>query len=163
MGYKHTAPSCYIVSWDDDRIVKVGYSHCQRWRKFALRGARVLRVIAFDSSTEAFAAETTLDRYLRDRLPAAFGSSAESIPYMGSDGGGWAECFRFDADSTAVDECVRIADALTSRTALGLCTHELVRTGLTEMVSPLVDPATNASRAGGQDDFLDSAPTPVSA
>lgn len=127
MTYQHTHPACYLVAWDDERIIKAGYSHCQRWRKFTLRGARLVRVEFFDRSTHAFALETALDAYLRSIGVTAFPSKEAAAEHLGSDGGGWAECIRVPNVADALTVCDRIADAfrqrICDRIATRICTY----------------------------------------
>lgn len=111
MGYKHHESACYLVAWDEERIIKAGYSHCQRWRKFVARGARLIGVDYFTSTHDAFVLETALDAHLRSVGYLAFEDKWAAEPYLGTYGGGWMECLRVPCVADAVEECVRIATA----------------------------------------------------
>lgn len=102
-GYKKHDPTCYVVMWPNDSLVKVGFTAKQRWRKFELRGAEVLALFEFEKSHDAFECESVGHHWLRDRFPYAFGLKDESVQFLGADGGGWAECFRAsEADAQAL-------------------------------------------------------------
>jgi hypothetical protein len=125
MNYKPHNPTCYVVAWESDRIIKAGYTAAQRWRKFVARGADVVLLADFPVSRPAFALESELFEYMRGSMTYAFETLAESRPYLGSDGGGYAECFRVsDSLPDAIAQCVRIANAFTVRNAKALCTNE---------------------------------------
>lgn len=120
MGYKETQPACYLVAWDEAHIMKAGYSHCQRWRPFVLRGARLVHVEFFPRHTFAFDLEIALDSYLRKSGPLAFISAKHAVPYLGHDGGGWMECRRVPCVESATAECTRIAIAYRAQHAPAL-------------------------------------------
>jgi hypothetical protein len=52
--YKRTAPMVYAVHWPEINVFKIGYSDCQRWKLFMNRGANLLSLMEFGSTTEAF-------------------------------------------------------------------------------------------------------------
>jgi hypothetical protein len=115
-GYKKHAPTVYVVTWEHGTIVKVGYSTKQRWRAFALLGGDVR---ALHTPVDAFAMESAALDWLRDRAPYAFGSSEESAPYLGPDGGGYAECFRATPD--LVEELLATCSSICSGNAQASC------------------------------------------
>lgn len=99
MSRKRVAPSVYAVAWDAEQVVKIGFSEYQRWRHFIGRGGRVIAVKTFADVISALVAEETCHDLLRSlSYPCPFRSAVESVPYMGSGGGGWRECYRMSAE-----------------------------------------------------------------
>jgi predicted GIY-YIG superfamily endonuclease len=91
MGYRRHNPSVYLVRWPDG-IVKVGYTDCKRWRKFELRGATLVNVWYFSTSSDAINAETQMKKHLP--YHRAFTSKTEAIDHLGYSGDGWTECLK---------------------------------------------------------------------
>jgi hypothetical protein len=87
--------SVYLVRWPDG-VTKVGYTSFKRWRTFELRGAEVLAVWAFDDCTDGLACEEDMQQALP--FPLRFRSAREAIPYLGSGGGGYLECYATPTD-----------------------------------------------------------------
>jgi hypothetical protein len=127
--YKKHLPTCYLVSWDDAQIVKAGYTCHRRWRKFTLRGARLLGLATFPNFRDAFALETDLFDLMIQQLPHAFAGIADARPYLGNDGGGHRECFNYAAvGASLLADCERIATASCERTAGASYTNGTHRT-----------------------------------
>jgi hypothetical protein len=140
MGYKRVDPTVYVVVWDADSIVKVGYSERQRWRKFALRGARVAELVPFRHFSVAMSAELEAHEFLWPKVPLAFDSASEAVDHLGPDGGGWCETYRLRPEhASALRTC--IAQLHARAYAEARCTNERdERNGLThEVVTPLLD------------------------
>ncbi len=98
-GYKRHDPTVYVVIWDNIHVVKVGFTTKQRWRKFVLRGARLIALYTFEKSHDAFQLEEVGDAWLRANGSGyAFDSTADAAPYLGPDGGGYLECFRLEPE-----------------------------------------------------------------
>jgi hypothetical protein len=135
MGYKPVDPTVYVVSWDADRVVKVGYSDRQRWRPFVIRGGRLVSLTSFDAFMDASNLEQDVHAVLRRHFRGAFGSARDAVPYLGSGGSGYLECYRMHP---------RHADALLSRIAKSdatpPCTNE--RTGRTYVLTNGVVPSS---------------------
>jgi hypothetical protein len=97
MGYRTTVPTVYVVGWRDLGIIKNGYSQQQRWRKFMLRGAQLVRLFEFENALDALDFEWTLDCAAAERFPAAFNHISETArTILGHDGGGYRECYQAD-------------------------------------------------------------------
>lgn len=103
MGYKETAPTTYVVFWPESRVIKAGYSAFQRWRKFVIQGAQVVKLVEFPSCTEAFALESRIMEKLRSDYEYAFDTLDESRGLLGPDGGGWCECFQLPPGVSPTD------------------------------------------------------------
>lgn len=103
-GWKRTLPLVYVVSWDDAGIVKIGYSTRQRWRRFTLRGARLLALFPDDEGRGM--GESAFHAAALQVAPPAFRLGPEATPYLG-DPGGYLECYRLPAGMTADDFLVR--------------------------------------------------------
>jgi hypothetical protein len=147
-GWKRTNPMVYFVSWDDAGIIKVGSSERQRWRRFALRGARIVELVERD-----YGHESECHAWLRGTYPLAFSTGAEAVPYLG-DGDGYLECYRItpgDADAVRAQlhrhmvmhcECNPCRNARTD-----------VRTDLRTDYSPSGEISPYASPANGAQEF----------
>lgn len=103
MGYKATRPHVYVVQWPKIGVIKAGFSCNQRWRSFVLRGAEVVDLIAFDTSSDAFEFESVVLDALRKACLPAFPDWKSAEPYLGKAGGGWAECFLLPPGKKAID------------------------------------------------------------
>ena len=104
MGRKRHDLAVYVVSWDDHGIVKIGTTNCQRWRTFMLRGARL---IAVWTAKDAYELEGDVHRTMASRWKPAFADRAAAVPFLGSHGSGWCECYLMSADE-AVDVLKRM-------------------------------------------------------
>lgn len=123
MGYKRVDPTVYVVIWDADSIVKVGYSERQRWRKFAIRGARVAELVTFQHFSAAMSAELEAHRFLWAKVPLAFASASDAASHLGPDGGGWCETYHLGPEhADALQAC--IAQLHASAYAEARCTNE---------------------------------------
>lgn len=80
----------YLVRWPDG-VAKVGFTTGRRWTRFRGRGARVLNLWVFDDCLTALSCEAAL--YSGFGFAPAFETNAQSHPYVGSQGGGYKECF----------------------------------------------------------------------
>ena len=69
MGRKRHDLAVYVVSWDDQGIVKIGTTNCQRWRTFMLRGARLIVVW---TTKDAYELEGNVHRALASQWKPAF-------------------------------------------------------------------------------------------
>jgi hypothetical protein len=94
VGYKRTAHTVYVVYWPEERLLKVGYSERQRWKPFVARGAEVLALKQFSSYDAASFYEHTCHKIMRQVCPRPFTSAHQARQYLGSDGGGYRECYR---------------------------------------------------------------------
>lgn len=103
MSYKRTVHTTYLVHWPDTNILKVGYSQCQRWRPFVLRGAVIVDLIEFPDSTGAFEMETVIQEALDRVIPRAYTSAEQAVDALGGRGGGWKECYRLPAGQTPLE------------------------------------------------------------
>lgn len=101
MGYARTKDTVYVVHWPEINVFKVGYSAQQRWRSFVLRGANVLKLMEFDTSTEAFLVEGGCHAALWEVSRSPFQTPLEAAPYLGNGGGGYVECFKVPGDLMA--------------------------------------------------------------
>lgn len=101
-GYKKTAPMVYVVSWPQSKVVKVGFTAKQRYRHFVINGAELNVRYEFEDAHSAFEFETFGHDWLRvNSAGYAFETLDSSKPFMGPDGGGYAECF--SADMATID------------------------------------------------------------
>ena len=91
--YSRTKPTVYIVHWPERNVIKCGYSERQRWRPFVLRGALVVDLIEFDTSSDAFEFESVVHEVLSQTCQSAFNSADEAVDLLGGRGGGHCECF----------------------------------------------------------------------
>ncbi len=91
--YSRTKPTVCVVHWPDHGVIKAGYGERQRWRPFVLRGAEVVDLIEFDTSTDAFAFETVVLDMLESLCAPAFVSASESVALLGNSGSGHLECY----------------------------------------------------------------------
>lgn len=98
MGYKQTDHIVYIVHWPQINVFKVGSSDHQRWRAFALRGAKIIKLTRFDCPSCGYKFEGACHRAIWDVCRPAFGNATEALPYLGGTGGGYRECFRLPGD-----------------------------------------------------------------
>lgn len=92
-GRRVYAPTVYTVAWDDDGILKVGFSSHRRWRAFEKLGGRVVRLEECATAVEGYYYEAGLHACFADLFPRAFRNRAAAVPYLGGDGAGWAECY----------------------------------------------------------------------
>lgn len=123
MAYKEHEPTVYVVSWPEDRIIKVGYSTRQRWRKFVLRGAVVLALYRAQASTEAFDLEVVGDQWLRAHGQHSFTSAADGIEYLGGDGAGYRECFTLPGDQPVTDLLAHMNEYAVAHGCVDASTH----------------------------------------
>lgn len=102
----------YIVYWPADEIVKVGSTaNPQRWRGFCRRGALLLAVIKHGP--------LSLETDLQDLCEAAgglraFDSKWDAVPWLGSHGAGYLECYYVDRDAlfAVLDAAKEVESAL---------------------------------------------------
>lgn len=117
MGWKKHPLTIYLVSWDEQGVVKIGTTFRQRWRKFTLRGARLVATWPLPTAYEfELAAQMEAGR----RWQRAFTTRDAAIPFLGADGAGWRECYRTTPDEAlAMIRIMRThdADASCERTA----------------------------------------------
>lgn len=90
----------YFVWWPAARVMKVGYTDQSRWRIFEPRGAEVLLLRQFDSARAALDFESACHEALASACRPAFAGreQAKASELLGSQGGGWLECFAVPAD-----------------------------------------------------------------
>ncbi|GAS95493.1 uncharacterized protein RMCC_2459 [Mycolicibacterium canariasense] len=98
MGYKRTTHTVYLVHWPEINVFKIGYTEFQRYRAFVVRGANILKLFPFPTSTEAFDLETICHDVLWNLCEGGFDTPQEATPYLGNRGGGYVECFKTPAD-----------------------------------------------------------------
>jgi hypothetical protein len=93
--------SVYAVYWPEINVFKVGTSesHRRRWRTFINRGAILLGLKDFKGfSFSDYDFEGVCHDVLSDVCRRGFNTSAEAVPYLGGQGGGWLECYRVPGD-----------------------------------------------------------------
>ena len=105
----------YLVSWDDDGIVKVGISNRRRWRSFP--NARLVLALPFAGAIACYDLEAAFHH--QRPWPRAFASGAAAMPYLGGRGHGYLECYRTTAD----DALDRIASQCASRCGVTVPHH----------------------------------------
>lgn len=87
----------YVVYWPKNGVFKVGFSAVWRWKSFILRGADVVELYEFESSSDAFAIEGWLQESADALTDRAFPEcTAEARELLGHKGGGYLECYRGD-------------------------------------------------------------------
>lgn len=89
-------PQRYVVGWPSG-IVKVGstFNGRQRWGAFLSRGGELLDLASFVDDTDA---EVRLQTKLCELYPPAFTSKEQAVPFLGSRGAGYLECYRIPPD-----------------------------------------------------------------
>lgn len=99
----------YVVSWGEgaDAIVKVGETwSARRWRGFLMRGGVIRRIVRSRASF-TLDVERNMHVELAQTSPYAFGQKHQAIPFLGSGGAGWTECYNVDPnDAVAILEGV---------------------------------------------------------
>lgn len=159
---KYRGERVYIVVWPERRIVKGGYTGGARWRTFVNRGAVLHQLTLFDNFRPALAYEADVLAALSVFGPLAFRDRYEAEPLLGAGGGGWCETYLLpdlamlgalpepppehcleNPPSYFYEQCRVDVQAMHVRNE---------RDGLTEMLRPPMNPATNASPAGGLKD-----------
>lgn len=92
-GHNALTPQRYVVGWHDAGIVKVGSTTLgrQRWGAYLSRGATMLDLGYFN---HAVTAEIYMQTVLAAEYPRAFKAPEQAIPYLGTTGSGYTECFR---------------------------------------------------------------------
>lgn len=100
-------PTLYVAVWDDQRIIKPGFTMARRWRDWEIRGARIAQRQEFNHYSRALDAETAAHSFLRHWWPMAFSSRDDSRSLMGTCGG-WMEAFRVTDLEGALGTIARI-------------------------------------------------------
>jgi hypothetical protein len=96
--YSRTKPTVYAVHWSQINVFKIGFSDCQRWRIFQLRGATLLGLKSFDTVSDGLDFEAVCQDVLSEVCRPVFRTNQAAEPYLGGRGGGYLECFRVPAD-----------------------------------------------------------------
>lgn len=109
MSRRSGISTVYVVEWPDIRAAKIGYSSRRRWRAFEQRGARVLDLIEFETSADAFAFEDACHQVIWRYCAPPFADAREAEPHLGSNGDGWRECYTIPADLTGAESLELIA------------------------------------------------------
>lgn len=91
MSRKKGKTTFYLVSWDEPKIVKFGFTELRRWLSFP--GARLVVGLPFDNAFACYQFEDDIHHLACRTWPRAFTSAKEAVPYLGSGGAGWMECY----------------------------------------------------------------------
>lgn len=100
-------PTLYVAVWDDQRIIKPGFTMARRWRDWENRGARIAIKQEFSHYSRAFKVESATQSFLGHWWPLAFSSRVDSLPLMGTCGG-WREAYRVTDVGGALRTIARI-------------------------------------------------------
>lgn len=92
----------YLVHWPEIGVMKAGCTSRRRWTAFIARGAEVVDLVEFDDVADAYAFESVVHAGLAVH-GLGFQNAAAAEPYLGSEGGGWCECYRVPEGMTPME------------------------------------------------------------
>jgi hypothetical protein len=84
----------YLVTWDAEGIIKLGFTDHLRRRRKAFPGARLVLALTFPDSLTGYDFEIAANRAAFGTWPRAFASREEAAPYLPPSGRGYLECYR---------------------------------------------------------------------
>jgi hypothetical protein len=90
----HSDHVLYAVSWDDDGIVKIGFTDNLARRRKAFPAGRLILSLAFPDFDSGMDFEIAIHQDAFRTWPRAFAAKADAIPYLGDHGQGFMECYR---------------------------------------------------------------------
>jgi hypothetical protein len=154
-------PTCYVVTWPQHGVFKIGYTATKRWTRFVWSGAEVVALHEYWNDWRAgYQMEEYLQRYAGELYPPAF---REPTPLahdlLGSKAGGYLECYAGDGHefhALMLKHCslsiARIGDRASSASTATDVTDE--RTDA-DRFSPTGDISRSVTRTRTYGDFPD--------
>ena len=91
---RHNDRTLYVVTWEAEGIVKIGFTdHLHRRRK-ALAGAEVILTLTFPTSLAGYDFEIAANAAAFRAWPRAFSGRTDAIAFLPPFGRGYTECYR---------------------------------------------------------------------
>ena len=91
---RHEDRTLYVVTWEAEGIVKIGFTdHLHRRRK-ALAGAEVILTLTFPTSLAGYDFEIAANAAAFRAWPRAFTGRTDAIAFLPPFGRGYTECYR---------------------------------------------------------------------
>lgn len=91
---RHNDRTLYVVTWEAEGIVKIGFTDHLRRRLKAFRGGRPILALTFPDSLAGCDFEIEANQAAFRAWPRAFASRKDAIPFLSPLGGGYLECYR---------------------------------------------------------------------
>jgi hypothetical protein len=90
-------------------VIKAGFSERQRWRAFQNRGAKLVDLVEFDTTSDALAFESVVLGMFEIYCDPAFRSASDAVGILGGRGAGYLECYVLPTGVTPL-ELLHMAD-----------------------------------------------------